>query len=197
MRATLLTVAVFLLSASPLLAQEAEGHGEGPVNLLDPNVGLMFWTVIIFVILLAVLWKWAFPAILGAVEERERALEAALADAKRDRDEAAALLAEHRAQLEASRADAQRLIAEGRAIGEKLRTEMLEETRQEQQALLERARRDIEGERDKAIADLRREAVDLAIAGASKVIEKNLDDQANRRLVEQFLTDVAPRVSRR
>ena len=195
MRTTLLSVAMLLLSATPALAQE--DHGEGPVNLLDPNVGLMFWTVIIFVILLAVLWKWAFPAILGAVEERERALAAALAEAKRDREEAAALLAEHRAQLDASRADAQRLIAEGRAVGEKLRTEMLEDTRQEQQALLERARREIEGEKDKAIAELRREAVDLAIAGASKVIEKNLDDQSNRKLVEQFLADVAPRVSRR
>lgn len=195
MRATLPTVAMFLLSATPAFAQEE--HAEGPVNLLDPNVGLMFWTIIIFFVTLGVLWKWAFPAILGAVEEREKALEAALADAKRDREESAKVLAEHRAQLESARTDAQRLIAEGRAVGEKLRVEMLEETRKEQQALLERARRDIEGEKDKAIAELRREAVDLAIAGASKVIEKNLDDQSNRRLVEQFLADVAPRVSRR
>jgi len=195
MRAPLPTVVMFLLSATPAFAQEE--HAEGPVNLLDPNVGLMFWTIIIFLVTLGVLWKWAFPAILGAVEEREKALEAALADAKRDREESAKVLAEHRAQLEAARTDAQRLIAEGRAVGEKLRVEMLEETRKEQQALLERARRDIEGEKDKAIAELRREAVDLAIAGASKVIEKNLDDQSNRRLVEQFLADVAPRVSRR
>lgn len=193
MRATLLTAAMLLGSASPALAAEVDG----PVNLLDPNVGLMFWTVVIFVVLLAVLWKFAFPAILGAVEERERALAAALADAKRDREESARILAEHRAQLEASRADAQRLIAEGRAVGEKLRTEMLEETRREQQELLERARREIEAERDRAIAELRREAVDLAIAGASKVIEKNLDDASNRRIVEQFLSDVAPRVARR
>lgn len=196
MRAPLPTVAMLLVSsATPAFAQEE--HAEGPVNLLDPNVGLMFWTIIIFLVTLGVLWKWAFPAILGAVEEREKALEAALADAKRDREESAKVLAEHRAQLEAARTDAQRLIAEGRAVGEKLRVEMLEETRKEQQALLERARRDIEGEKDKAIAELRREAVDLAIAGASKVIEKNLDDQSNRRLVEQFLADVAPRVSRR
>ena len=193
MRATLPTVAL-LLSATPALAQE---HAEGPVNLLDPNVGLMFWTIIIFLITLGVLWKWAFPAILGAVEEREKALEAALADARRDREEAAKVLAEHRAQLEAARTDAQRLIAEGRSVGEKLRAEMIEETRREQQGMLERARRDIEAEKDKAIAELRREAVDLAIAGASKVIEKNLDEQSNRRLVEQFLADVAPRVSRR
>ena len=193
MRATLLTVMMLLLSATPALAAEVEG----PVNLLDPNVGLMFWTVLIFVVLLFVLWKFAFPAILGAVEERERALAAALAEAKRDREEAAKLLAEHRSQLDAGRAEAQRFIAEGRAIGEKMRTEMLEEARRDQQELLERARREIEAEKDRAIHELRREAVDLAIAGASKVIEKNLDDTANRKIVEQFLAEVSPRVSRR
>ena len=193
MRATLLTAMLLLLSAMPARAAEVDG----PVNLLDPNVGLMFWTVLIFVVLLFVLWKFAFPAILGAVEERERALAAALADAKRDRDEAAALLAEHRAQLESGRAEAQRFVAEGRAIGEKMRTEMLEEARRDQQELLERARREIEAEKERAIHEMRREAVDLAIAGASKVIEKNLDETANRKLVEQFLAEVAPRVARR
>ena len=193
MRATLLTAPMLLLSATPALAAEVEGK----VNLLDPNVGLMFWTVMIFVVLLFVLWKFAFPAILGAVEERERALAAALAEAKRDREEAAALLAEHRAQLEAGRAEAQRFVAEGRAIGEKMRTEMLEEARRDQQELLERARREIEAEKERAIHEMRLEAVDLAIAGASKVIEKNLDETANRRLVEQFLAEASPRVARR
>ena len=67
---------------------------------------------------------------------------------------------------------------------------MLEETRAQQQELLERARRDIEGEKNRAIAELRREAVDLALVGASKVIERNLDDAGNRRLVEQFLSSI-------
>src|SRR5687768_16346611 len=102
MRASLLTITLLLLTATPAFAQD---HPEGPVNLLDPNVGLMFWTFLIFVVLLFVLWKFAFPAILGAVEDRERALAAALAEAKRDREEAAKLLADHRAQLDAGRAE--------------------------------------------------------------------------------------------
>ena len=67
---------------------------------------------------------------------------------------------------------------------------MIEETRGQQQEMLERARREIEGEKQRAIADLRREAVDLAIAGASRVIEKNLDDASNRQIVEKFLASV-------
>jgi F-type H+-transporting ATPase subunit b len=74
--------------------------------------------------------------------------------------------------------------------GEKLKNEMLEETRAQQQELLDRARREIQAEKERAIAELRTEAVDLAIAGASRVIEKNLDDRANRQLIESFLASL-------
>jgi F-type H+-transporting ATPase subunit b len=67
---------------------------------------------------------------------------------------------------------------------------LLDETRVEQQGMLERARQEIGAERDRAIAELRQEAVGLAIAGASKVIEKNLDDASNRKIVENFLATI-------
>jgi len=107
--------------------------------------------------------------------------------AKADRDEAARLLAEQQKALEASRADAQRVVAESRITAEKLRNDLMEQTKQQQRELLDRARGEIENERKRAITDLRREAVDLALAGASKLVERNLDDQTNRRLVESFL----------
>ncbi len=184
MRSLILSVGLLAATAAPLLAQEVAAE---PTNLLEPHAGLMLITLAIFVVLLLILSRFAFPAILGAVEERERKLEEAIEGAKADRAEAARLLEEHRLQMEQARAEAQRMIGEGRAAGEKLRGEMLEQTRQQQEDLLERARRELVIERDRAIAALRREAVELAIAGASKVIEKNLDDQANRRLVESFL----------
>ena len=142
-------------------------------------------------ILLVILSKYAFKPLTAAVEAREKALEVAIAGAKRDREEAQRLLAEQRAQLEGSRGEAQKLIADARAAGEKMRADLLEQTRQQQAELLDRARRDIDAERERAIADLRREAVDLALAGASKVIERNLDNDANRKLVENFLGSVS------
>lgn len=177
-----------LVLAMPSLAAAAEGGGK--VDLLSPSGGVMFWTLLIFILLLVVLSRYAFKPLIAAVEARENALEAALASAQRDREAAAALLAEQQANLEASRADAQRYIAEGRATAEKLKASMLEETKAAQQELLDRARRDIEGEKVRAIAELRREAVDLALAGASKLIAKNLDDAGNRKLVEDFLASI-------
>ncbi len=73
------------------------------------------------------------------------------------------------------------------------RQALLEATKAQQGEMLERAKRDIETEKVHAIADLRREAVDLAIAGASKVIEKNLDDAQNRKLVENYLSSLETR----
>lgn len=189
MRATLFTLVLLLASASPAFAAEETSK----VDLLTPHGGLMVWTLLIFIGLFIILSRYAFGPITRAVEAREQALQDAIDQAKRDREEAARILAEHRTQLEGARAEAQHIIAEGRAVGEKLRAEMLEETHTQQQDLLERARREIAGERDRAIAQIREEAVDLALAAASKVIEKNLDDSANRKLVESYLASAKVR----
>jgi F-type H+-transporting ATPase subunit b len=173
-----------------MLLTAALQEGEAKTDLLSPNGGLMFWTIVIFTILLVVLSRFAFKPMLSAVEARERALQDAIDAAKRDRDEAQRVLAEHRAGLEKARSEAQKLIADGRATAEKLRNDLLEQTKAQQQEMLESARRAIETEKNNAIASLRREAVDLAIAGASKVIERSLDSEANRKLVETYLGSV-------
>jgi F-type H+-transporting ATPase subunit b len=187
MRRTVSNSLALLLVASPLMAQEADG---AKPSLLSLQGGLMFWTLVVFVLVFAVLSKFAFGPITKAVADREQALQDAIDAAKQDRDAAAALLEEHRKQIEAARNEAQRFIAEGRAQAEKLKSDMLEATHAQQAELLERAHRDIDAEKTKAIDELRREAIDLALAGASKVIEKNLDDAQNRKLVESYLSSI-------
>ena len=156
----------------------------------------MFWTLLVFLLLIFILRRFAFKPLLAAVEAREQSLQRALDEARKDREDAAKLLEEHQRQLDAARGEAQRFIAEGRATAEKMKAEMLEATRAQQQELMERARRDIDQEKSRAIAELRREAVDLAIAGASKVIEKDLDSGANRQLVESFLSSIPAQAKR-
>lgn len=191
MRSLLIRAAAFVpLTALPAFASEAEAPTGG---LLTPQGGLMFWTLLVFGALFFVLSKYAFKPILAAVEGREQALRDAMDEAKADRDQAARLLAEQQKALEAARTDAQRLIADGRATAEKMRADLLEQTRVQQGEMLERAKRDIESEKQGAIADLRREAVELAIAGASKIIEKNLDDAANRALIDKYLASIGNR----
>jgi F-type H+-transporting ATPase subunit b len=181
------SLALLAVSPAALFAQEAEG---GTRTFMKPDTGLMVWTLVIFVVLMLVLSRYAFGPITAAVEAREKALEDAIEGAKRDREAAAKLLQEHQAAIDAARGEAQKIIADGRAVGEKMRADMIEATRKEQQDMLERARREIESEKDKAIMHLRREAVDLALAGASKVIEQNLESQKNRQLVESYLASI-------
>ena len=188
MRTLLRSLALSALLAAPALAQE-----EAPkADLLAPNLGLMAWTLIIFVILAVVLSRFAFGPITAAVRAREKALEEAIASATRDREEAARLLAEQRAALDATRGEAQKLIADARTAADRVRAELIEQAHTEQANMLDRARREIESEKASAIAQLRREAVDLAIAGAGRVIDRNLDQAANRQLVESFLASVTP-----
>ena len=188
MRTLFRSLALSALIAAPAFAQE-----EAPkTDLLAPNLGLMAWTLIIFVILAFVLSRFAFGPITAAVRAREQALEEAIASAKRDREEAARLLAEQQAALNATRGEAQKLIADARTAAERVRAELIEQAHTEQSNMLDRARREIETEKASAIAQLRREAVDLAIAGAGRVIDRNLDQAANRQLVESFLASVTP-----
>jgi F-type H+-transporting ATPase subunit b len=180
-----------LPTASLLAAQEQHGAAAGG-GLFGVNwAGLMFWTWLIFIALLLVLRKWAWGPILGALEARERRIQEALDTAAHDRDEANRVLEEHRRLLVESREQAQHILADTRTAAARLRAEMLEEARGEKERLVGRARDEIQHERDQALATLRREAVDLSIAAAGRVLHKNLDTQENRRLVTEYLDSLA------
>ena len=173
---------------SLILAPIQEEHaGGGPLTV---EFGLMFWTVVVFLLLLLILKKFAYPALLGAVEARERALQEQLDAAERNRAESEALLAEHKKLLAEARTQAHALLVEARTIAEKERALAMEKTLQEQQQLLERARRDIAAERDRAIAELRQEAVDLSLAAASKLIGERLTSETDRKLVQEYLSSL-------
>ena len=172
-----------MVDAVTLAVQEE--HASGPLTV---DGGLMLWTVFIFVLLLIVLKRFAWPAILGAVEAREQALEKQLAEAEQSRAEAARLLEEHRRLLSEAKGQAHAVVVEARQLAEKERAVAMEKTKQEQEELLARARREIAAERDRAVAELRREAVDLSLAAASKLIEQRLDSETDRKLVLEYLT---------
>jgi F-type H+-transporting ATPase subunit b len=180
----------FSILASPIAMVQEPHAARGPLTI---EFGLMFWTVVVFLLLLLVLKRFAYPALLGAVEARERALQQQLDEAERNRAESAALLAEHKKLLAEARTQAQGLLVEARTSAEKERALAMEKTMQEQQQLLERARRDIGDERDRAIAELRREAVELSLAAASKLIGERLTSDTDRKLVQGYLATLDTR----
>lgn len=181
-----------LVATSPVLvwAQEDHGADSGGGALFNINLGLSTWTLLVFGMLVFVLGKYAWGPILGAVEAREKGIQDDLDQAKGQREEAAGLLAEHKKQMAEARREAHQIIQDGKDAGEKLRRDIEEKARTEGSAMIERAREEIERERDAALDALRRESVDLALAAASKLIRDNLDSDKNRELVMGYVDDL-------
>ncbi len=189
-RKTAMLVSCIALAPRMLAAQGAEG-GEGG-GLVSLNLALSLWTVVIFLALLAILWKYAWDPILGAVTAREEGIQKALDEAAEGRAEASRLLEQHRARLDEARRESQDIIAAGKAAADRVRKEMEDKARLEAAAIVERARDEILREKDAAMADLRRESVELALAAASRLLHENLDRERNRRLVMDYLGELDP-----
>jgi|SRR5216110_722956 len=171
-------------TGGPVFAQDTGAGGGGPLTV---DGGLVIWTLVVFGLLLYVLKRNAWPVLLAAVREREQKLERQLAEAEKNRAEAAALLEEHKRLLAAAKGEAQEILNKAKTVAEKERATLLAKAREEYERLLTRARKEIDEEKEKALLALRQEAVDLSIAAAAKLLDANLDTEANRRLVTEYL----------
>jgi F-type H+-transporting ATPase subunit b len=180
-------VAAALLMPGTLWAQGGGGSG----GVYDINAGLSFWTLIVFVALFFLLKKLAWGPILKLVDDREKGIQSAIDKANSANAEAAKLLEQHKAQIADARRQAAELIAEGRIAGDNVRKQIEEKARVEAQAMVERARTEIEREKDAAIDALRKESVDLALAAASRLMQQNLDQTKDRQLVEKYLGELS------
>jgi F-type H+-transporting ATPase subunit b len=170
------------------LAQAAEEESSN--FLVSPDVGLMIWTLIAFIVALLVLRKYAWPAITEALDKRQRAIEESIDTAERARADAAALLEEYRDRLREARAQADEIVARARKAGEVHERESLEDARVRRDELLEQTRRDIEAETRRAIQEIRAEVADLTILATEKVTRKALDADDQVRLVEEALGEL-------
>src|SRR5919198_750374 len=177
-----------MLTALPLAADAAKEESSN--FLVSPDVGLMIWTLLAFLIALLVLRKYAWPAITEALDKRQRAIEDSIETAERARAEAAGLLEEYRERLKEARTQADEIVARARKAGEVHERESLEEAKAKRDELMEQTRRDIEAETRRAIQEIRSEVADLTILATEKVTRKALDDADQRRLVEDALSDL-------
>lgn len=170
----------FLIPAT----EETQGGFASPFEV---NFGLFFWTWVIFILLFFVLKKFAWPFILRATEEREQTIAKQLEEAGKLNAESKAALEEHKTLLAGAKEEAHSLINEAKAVGQREREQLLEKARDEQLQMIDRAKREIDAERERAVTGLRREAVDLSLAAAAKLMQQRLDSKADRKIVEDYL----------
>lgn len=159
-------------------------------GLLSPNLGLIVWITIAFTALLFLLGKFAWPAIVGGLEEREQRIETSLTEADRALAEAKQLQADNDAARRQAEQQAQVILREAREEAEALRSKDVEKTRAEIAEMRESARAEIEREKRQALAELRSEVAALAVSGAEKILRKEIDPATQSALVDDFITEL-------
>jgi F-type H+-transporting ATPase subunit b len=158
--------------------------------LITPNVGLMIWTLLLFGISMYILGKLAFPRISEALDRRQHAIEESIDHAERVRHEADELLSEYRERLKEARQQADQIVERARKSAEAVEREAQEQAGERRDQLMEQTRRDIESETRRAISEIRREVADLTVMATEKVTRKVLDEDDQRRLVEDALSEL-------
>ena len=181
----LLTVGFLALAAIPLRAAE-----EAPLSPFAGNVGNAIWTVVIFVIVVFILGKFAWGPVLSLLKQREDFIHKSLSEAKRDRDEAEARLRDYGAKLQTAQAEAVTIIEEARRDAERLRLELRDRAKTEADTVIKNAERQIELLTTRALQQLRQEAVDLSVTIASKILERNISKEDNEKLIADALRQI-------
>jgi F-type H+-transporting ATPase subunit b len=158
--------------------------------LIEPGIGLMVWTLLVFGVTMLLLAKLAFPRISEALGRRQQAIEDSIDTAERTRTEAEQILAEYRERLKEARTQSDEIVARARQTAETHESEAKERGQEIIAEAAKRAERDIEVASKRALDDIRKEVADLTIMATEKVTRKTLDDADQRRLVEQALSEL-------
>ena len=147
------------------------------------------WHLFNFVVLIALLTYFLYRPITTMLEERTRRIEESLAAAERAQADVAQTDREREELLASTRREIQEMMTTAQQVAERIQSEARTTAQHEAQRIVETARQEAEAERAQAMAELRREVASLAVMAAERVINRSLDDQAHRQLVEQFLDE--------
>ena len=158
--------------------------------LVQPDPGLFIWTILTFLVLLALLAKFAWRPLLAALETRQEAIKKSLDDAEKAKQELARLQQESAKIIEQARVDADSILAKTRSDAERLREDLKAKAKEEADAMVRNAGQQIQLQTRQALQDIRQEVADVAVMIASKLIERNLAKEDNDRLITETLKQI-------
>ena len=172
----------------PLAAEH--GSEEGGSFLVSPGLGLMIWTLVLFLFTMWVLSKLAFPKIQEALDKRAKTISESIEAAERQRKESDELLAEYRGRLEEAREQADDIMARARKAAETAEAEAKTAGKERGEELVAAAQREIDAATRRSLDQIRKEVADLTVLATEKVTRKSLSEEDQRRLVEEALSEV-------
>jgi len=161
------------------------------VEALGLDLATFVAQLVSFLILLGLLVYFGYKPIRRILDERSNKIRESMEQAEATKEEYARAEKEVKAMIGKAREEGQSVITQASQLGDRLKEEARQEARKEAQAIIDRTREELEGERDRGIEDLRREFVDISILAAEKVINETLDKERHRRLIEEALKESA------
>ena len=156
-------------------------------GLTDIDFGLTLWTIVLFVLFTVLMTKLGWGPLLKAIEEREKGIRGAVDGAQKAHTEAQALLAQHKEMLREAGRERDDIIKAAMKDAEQLKADLSARAKAESDQMVQRARDQIEREKNQAILELRGQVADLAVQAASKIVQSSLTPDAQRKLVDDFL----------
>ena len=159
--------------------------------LVTPDIGTIFWMLLMFIILLVILKKFAWKPILSALENREKSIEDSIRSADRAREEMEQLKTDNEKIMAEARKDRDKMLKETKKTSEMILNEAKNKASEESKKIIQSARVQIENEKDAAIADIRNQVAEISVDIAEKILQEKLkDDKAQQELMEKLLKDV-------
>ena len=159
-------------------------------RLLEPDTGLIIWTVVSFLVLVAVLGKFAWKPLIKALKEREEGIRKSIQDAQSARETAEKLRAQYEQDLGRGQEKVQALLIEAQADGQKLRDRIVSEAKEEAQKVMEKSRADIREETRKALASLKAEVARLSIMETEKLLRRSMGRKAQDEFLKEAIKDL-------
>lgn len=184
--------AMFALSASAALGSGGEGQG----NLFAGDLGNAIWTLLIFGLVVLVLGRFVWPAILGGLRKREEFILQSLQQAKRDREQAEDRLKEYERKLVDAHTETAAILEEGRRDADAVKRQIEENARKEAEAIIARARREISIATDTAVKELYSLSAKLATELAARIIRKELNAKEHERLIADSIRELSAKMAR-
>ncbi|HLE33465.1 MAG TPA: F0F1 ATP synthase subunit B [Bacteroidota bacterium] len=158
--------------------------------MFDINPGLSIWTTVVFVLLVLVLGKFAWKPLLKTLQDREKSIRDSLEQAERARMEAAELLKQNERNMARADEEYQKVVREAKALGEKMKDEIVNKARQQAEHELQSAKEEIRRDIDAAKQQLRSEVADLAVKAAGKILDETLDPAKHKKIVDNVLNQL-------
>lgn len=178
---------MLIASTLALLALSSEGGGG---SLVDINPGLIVWTTVTFILLLLILKKVAWKPILSALDERENKIKESLEKAEKAKDEAQRILYENQANLAKAGEESKKIVEQGRIYAEKLKEQLVKESKDQAQKILNEATAEIERKKEAAFSELKSQIADLVVQATEKVLGETVDKNIHKKIADKYIGEI-------